>query len=139
MHGRKNRSGVAAALATALCCLATAAHSQPSEPPPGELRCADLKVPGPDLTIPVSLGPSEASTPIPGARSSAAAGITLNNSGAVTTRARTGSGEWSGVASAYFTIGSQPPSAANVVFSELHYHPAPPNRARPNRPSCKWN
>ncbi len=62
-------------------------------------------------------------------RSSAAAGITLNNSGAVTTRARTSGGEWSGVASAYFTVGSQPPSAANVVFSELHYHPAPPNRA----------
>ena len=61
-------------------------------------------------------------------RSSTAAGITLNNSGTVNTRARTASGEWSGLNSAYFAVGSQPPSAANVVFSELHYHPAPPTR-----------
>ena len=62
-------------------------------------------------------------------RSNSATGVTLNNSGAVNIRARTSGGEWSGMNSAYFTVGSQPASAANVVFSELHYHPAPPTRA----------
>ena len=61
-------------------------------------------------------------------KSSVASGIVLSNSGLVRTRARTAALEWSGVNSAYFTVGSQPPSAANVVFSELHYHPAPPTR-----------
>jgi Lamin Tail Domain len=46
----------------------------------------------------------------------------------VKARARTGGGEWSGVNGAYFVVGSQPPSATNVVFSEVHYHPAPPTR-----------
>lgn len=62
-------------------------------------------------------------------KSSSVAGIPLNASGTVNIRARTAGGEWSGVNSAYFTVGSQPPSAANIVFSELHYHPAPPIRA----------
>ena len=61
-------------------------------------------------------------------KSSVASGIVLSNSGLVRTRARTAALEWSGVNSAYFNVGSQPPSAANVVFSELHYHPAPPTR-----------
>ena len=61
-------------------------------------------------------------------KSSAAAGIALNASGSVRTRARTSALEWSGMNSAYFTVGSQPPSAANVVVSEIHYNPAPPVR-----------
>ncbi|MEK0449456.1 MAG: hypothetical protein RL088_1724 [Verrucomicrobiota bacterium] len=62
-------------------------------------------------------------------RSSAASGIVLNSSGTVRTRARTAALEWSGVNSAYFTVGSQPPSPANVVISEIHYNPAPPARS----------
>lgn len=54
--------------------------------------------------------------------------VTLNSSGTVTARARSGGGEWSGRNSAYFIVGSQPASAANVVVSELHYHPAAPSR-----------
>jgi hypothetical protein len=55
--------------------------------------------------------------------------VTLTQSGTVKVRARSGSGEWSGVNSAYFTVASQPVSGSNVVVSELHYHPAPPTRA----------
>lgn len=57
-----------------------------------------------------------------------ASAVTLNASGWVKSRARTAAGEWSGLNSAYFTVGATPPSAANIVFSEVHYHPAPPTR-----------
>jgi hypothetical protein len=61
-------------------------------------------------------------------KSSTASGIVLNNTAMVRTRARTAALEWSGINSAYFTVGSQPPSPANIVISELHYNPAPPTR-----------
>ncbi|MEO7318687.1 MAG: CotH kinase family protein, partial [Chthoniobacteraceae bacterium] len=61
--------------------------------------------------------------------SSSVTPVTLTRSGTVKIRARSASGEWSGVNSAYFTVGAQPVSATNVVVSELHYHPAPPTRA----------
>jgi hypothetical protein len=57
-----------------------------------------------------------------------ASGIVLNQSAAVTARARTAAGEWSGVNQAHFLVGAVLPSAANVVISELHYHPAAPTR-----------
>jgi hypothetical protein len=55
--------------------------------------------------------------------------VVLNQSVMVRVRARSETGEWSGMNSAYFTVGAQPLSATNVVVSELHYHPAAPTRA----------
>jgi Lamin Tail Domain/Concanavalin A-like lectin/glucanases superfamily/CotH kinase protein/Chitobiase/beta-hexosaminidase C-terminal domain len=56
-------------------------------------------------------------------------GIQLTQSGTVTARARSASGEWSGKNTAYFNVGNASPTTANVVVSEIHYHPAPPVRA----------
>jgi len=61
-------------------------------------------------------------------QSSTATPVVLNQSGTVTARARSSGGEWSGRNSAYFTVGAQPAFAANIVISELHYHPAEPLR-----------
>ena len=48
----------------------------------------------------------------------------------MTVSARTynsGSGEWSALNSAFFSIDSEPASSSNLVISEIHYHPAEPS------------
>ena len=54
--------------------------------------------------------------------------VTLTQSGPVRVRARSPSGEWSGVNGAYFIVGAEPINASNVVVSELHYQPGAPTR-----------
>ena len=54
------------------------------------------------------------------------AGIVLDNSTLVKVRARSFTGEWSGLNSAFFAIGLVPASSSNLAVSELHYHPADP-------------
>ena len=47
-----------------------------------------------------------------------------------TLRARVlSAGEWSGANFAFYNVDSTPASSANLVISELHYHPAAPTRA----------
>ena len=47
-----------------------------------------------------------------------------------TLRARVlSAGEWSGANFAFYNVNSAPASSANLVVSELHYHPAAPTRA----------
>ncbi|MCB1096384.1 MAG: lamin tail domain-containing protein [Verrucomicrobiae bacterium] len=58
--------------------------------------------------------------------------IALNRS--TTLRARSLNGdEWSALTEATFYIGT-PASAANLVFSEINYHPAPPTEAEAGQP-----
>ena len=45
----------------------------------------------------------------------------------VKARVRSGSGEWSALTESTFQVGLEQPDDTNLVISELHYHPAPPN------------
>lgn len=51
--------------------------------------------------------------------------------GLVTVKARLRglSGEWSALTEAEFMVGLVPADSSNLVISEIHYHPAPPNQA----------
>lgn len=52
--------------------------------------------------------------------------ITLPRSAILKTRALSATGEWSGLATEYFTVDAQPADSTNLVISEIHYHPADP-------------
>jgi hypothetical protein len=56
-------------------------------------------------------------------------GISLTQSGTVKARLRSGTGEWSALTEAFFTVAADPATAANLVISKIHYHPAPPTPA----------
>ena len=64
-------------LILAFCCFATGALAQTASAPALPQQCKDLKLPGPDLTIPVSLGPMEHSAPMVGEWSRAAPGAVM--------------------------------------------------------------
>ncbi len=60
------------------------------------------------------------------ANASSAPAILTPGHGTVKVRALSTAGEWSGVNTAYFTVGAELASHQNMVVSELHYHPAAP-------------
>jgi CotH kinase protein/Chitobiase/beta-hexosaminidase C-terminal domain len=55
-----------------------------------------------------------------------AAPITLNSSLRVKSRINSGT-TWSALDEAYFSVATTPASAANLVVSQIHYHPSPPS------------
>lgn len=56
-------------------------------------------------------------------------GITLTQSGLVKARTRSAGGEWSALTEAFFVVAAEPATAANLVISKIHYHPAAPTAA----------
>ncbi|MFN0125062.1 MAG: CotH kinase family protein [Verrucomicrobiales bacterium] len=54
-------------------------------------------------------------------------GIALAQSGTVKARTRSAGGEWSALTEAFFTVAAEPATAANLVISKIHYHPADPS------------
>ena len=58
--------------------------------------------------------------------------IALNRSTTLCARSRN-NGEWSALTEATFYVGT-PASAANLVISEINYHPAPPTEAEAQQP-----
>ena len=63
-----------------------------------------------------------------GATQSTTTPIVLNTTQTLRARALS-AGEWSGGNFAFYNVNSAPASSANLVVSELHYHPAAPVRA----------
>lgn len=57
-----------------------------------------------------------------------ASGVTITETSALTARARTAGGEWSGATQSIYVVGT-PASAANLALTELNYHPSTPTAA----------
>ncbi|MGJ8698134.1 MAG: FN3 associated domain-containing protein [Verrucomicrobiaceae bacterium] len=56
--------------------------------------------------------------------------VVLAEAGTLKARAyNTGTGEWSALTSAFFSVDSELASAANLTISEIHYHPSEPTSA----------